>query len=1011
MASSGTLAGRQTELAALVAAVGGREPVPVVVITGEAGIGKSTLVGALSRSLPDPRTVVAVGRCLRLGRNLPYHPLVDVLRELHVVDGGTLVDGALARCPAYVRRELGRLRPELVPDGATAEVPSADPLAQLRLLDAVRQLVVQLVAIRPVVLVVEDAQWADRSTLELAEYLLSPGHHTGASLVLSWRSAEAGEEWWTGLGAPGPVRIELGPLSRDDTAELVAASLGRPADPALLDVICARTGGHPYFAEQLLALPPELVATAVPAGLRAVLLTRVADESADGREVLAALALAGRPLPEKLVGAVVDVPIQRLRGQLRRLIGAGLIRLDGTDVALHHALLGDAVVSQLLGSEQEELHRRLATGLADAGSDLFAAEIAQHWEAAGQPAAELGWRRRAAMSAEAVNAAVAASAQWERAIALLEADPGLLPADWTLTQLYLSSAWAYEHLGRTERAASRAEDALAALSPSDAAAGRAEVLRVAGHWRSLSRPVDGEPLLRESVRLYGDLAPTRDRARALHRLVQVLFSVEGRVDGEQAELIKEAIEVSRACGATGSLRMLTGARAFGMLMNGDTAGALAAAEDTVAIGHDPADPHATVASALYAVDTFRSCGDDDRAVAVGLAELRWIDDNGYPAAQISQALRARVVLLLYARGRVEEAGSLGAGRVGEPQIPGLMAAFLDGVAGVRDDTESVPEHDRDPSRTTHRPDPEPAELEIQLLLWAGSEERAVSRALATIDATAGTPRSAFCGGVLTLAMQASADLAEQARRRDDRAGLAAAVALGERVVESSQSCLLDPFAAGPFGAGPVGAGPVGAGPVGAGPFGADPFGSGPSGSANGERLSWTGERSRLAGTSDPALWSAAADAWAAVGRPIREAYARFRQAEALLSSPHGRGSAVRVLRRAAELSVNVVPLRRAVDELADRARIPLVGPLPNESSSSADETRAELPFGLTPRELAVLREIGAGRTNAQIAGSLFISRSTVGVHVSNLLRKLRVTSRVQAAAVASSLGLVDPVRH
>ena len=67
----------------------------------------------------------------------------------------------------------------------------------------------------------------------------------------------------------------------------------------------------------------------------------------------------------------------------------------------------------------------------------------------------------------------------------------------------------------------------------------------------------------------------------------------------------------------------------------------------------------------------------------------------------------------------------------------------------------------------------------------------------------------------------------------------------------------------------------------------------------------------------------------------------------------------------------------------------------------------ELPVALTERELEVLRHVAAGRSNAQIADDLFISPKTVSVHVSNLMRKIGVDNRVQAAAWADSVGVLD----
>jgi DNA-binding CsgD family transcriptional regulator len=179
-----------------------------------------------------------------------------------------------------------------------------------------------------------------------------------------------------------------------------------------------------------------------------------------------------------------------------------------------------------------------------------------------------------------------------------------------------------------------------------------------------------------------------------------------------------------------------------------------------------------------------------------------------------------------------------------------------------------------------------------------------------------------------------------------------------------------------------------------------------TGSAHG--LSWRAEWTRLRGEHDPQAWHAAAAAWEALSRPHRAAYARWRQAEALLARPYGRAPAAEILRAAARQAAQHLPLSAAISELARRARIDVAEP------DAAEPDAAERPedaapagaFGLTDREHAVLRLLGQGRTNAQIGKTLFISTKTASVHVSNILRKLGVATRVEAAAVAARAGLL-----
>jgi len=165
------------------------------------------------------------------------------------------------------------------------------------------------------------------------------------------------------------------------------------------------------------------------------------------------------------------------------------------------------------------------------------------------------------------------------------------------------------------------------------------------------------------------------------------------------------------------------------------------------------------------------------------------------------------------------------------------------------------------------------------------------------------------------------------------------------------------------------------------------------------------EATRATGSSDPDAWAVAAEAWEAMDRVFEPAYARYRRAEALLASSRRRAEAKSELERAKQAAVllGAVPLERSIDDLAHRARIEL---------GSADREAAEQasPLGsvLTRRELEVLGLLAEGRSNRQIAETLFISESTAGVHVSNILGKLGVTGRTEAAAVAFRIGLMTP---
>jgi DNA-binding CsgD family transcriptional regulator len=177
------------------------------------------------------------------------------------------------------------------------------------------------------------------------------------------------------------------------------------------------------------------------------------------------------------------------------------------------------------------------------------------------------------------------------------------------------------------------------------------------------------------------------------------------------------------------------------------------------------------------------------------------------------------------------------------------------------------------------------------------------------------------------------------------------------------------------------------------------------------------EATRLVDRPDPAAWELAADAFRSPRRPYELAWCRFRAAESMLALRQPRGDVTAVLAEAWRLAVEIgaVPATNAIERLARLARIALpapdaaagsnVEPIPSDVGVGRDHDPVSDPFGLTAREREVLTLLAAGQTNRAIADSLFISESTASVHVSNIIGKLGVSNRVEAAAAAVRAGL------
>jgi DNA-binding NarL/FixJ family response regulator len=167
------------------------------------------------------------------------------------------------------------------------------------------------------------------------------------------------------------------------------------------------------------------------------------------------------------------------------------------------------------------------------------------------------------------------------------------------------------------------------------------------------------------------------------------------------------------------------------------------------------------------------------------------------------------------------------------------------------------------------------------------------------------------------------------------------------------------------------------------------------------------EWSRVTGPSDPERWAKGAQAWEALGYAWKAGHARWRQAEALLAQGAPRQAAGEALTRAWKLArgLGARLLAAEIDALGRRARIELALPDVAPDGSAQAPTAPPDELGLTPREREVLALVADGRTNRQIAEALFISNKTASVHVSNILAKLGVANRGEAAAVAHRLGL------
>ena len=1002
------LIGRARELARLKAALDGLDATPpagkTIVIGGEAGIGKSSLVGAVMDVARDRDGAALIGACLPTGSGaVPYAPFVEVLRGL----SRSTEPGRLAALLGPARDEIGRLLPEVgrpVVTGGGAPSPRADAMesdraGQGRLFEAILTVIERLARERPIILAIEDIQWADVGTRSLITFLSRNLRQQPVMLLLTVRSddldpllptvrtlAELERQSWV-------ERIELEPLGRSDVATLLRDLGGdRMSSPRTTDDVLARSGGNPFFIEQLAAAGiSDKADYRLPPGLRDVLVERLAALPDRTREVLRGAAVAGRRIDEELLAEVLGLPVPVVADALRPAVAHGVL-VDaepmGGGYAFHHALLAEVAYGELLHGERDRLHT--AIGLEKerrgeiGGVPVTAAELAHHWDAARDRDRAIPALLRAGQAAESVYAFAESGAHYERALALLAT--GDDPSGTTIdrSEILQRAAECAVLTGSYDRAVDLGQQAIIAAELAEVADGRPDPLRLGlMHdrlrwflWEAGDR-VAADAAVGEALRLIPTEPPSAARARALGQAAGLrLFG--GDVVAART-LAGEAVEVARAARSISELAFGLGVLGWAEALTGEVdrgidtyRQGLAIAErlggaEGIALGH------ANLAALLDRVgrsEASLAAAREGFAIAQRLGVVRTYGGG----------LLGHVAKALFDLGRWDEAAAAADEGLELDPVGGAAVWLLVNRARV-DTNQGRLEQAGDLLRRaqtlmTDRTGPD----RYQAALWAATAELAASRGdldmvrAITAAAQGGLDRAApldpAVGWLGWHVLRAEADAATDAHARQDVVALREAEGRVAPIADLVRDAV--------------------------GRSGSDQRRTALAGMCR-------GELDRIHGTAQAATWDRAADAWVEAGRPAPAAYARFRSAEARLAARSERAVAVAALRDAFTVAdrLRAMPLRSEIERLARHARIELTRTEPMAGDAARD------PLGLTEREAEVIRHVAAGRSNQQIADALFITRKTASVHVSNILGKLGVANRVEAAAVAQRLGLRD----
>ncbi|MBT2231593.1 AAA family ATPase [Nonomuraea sp. NEAU-A123] len=916
-----------------------------VLVGGEAGVGKTRLVQRFAEQAARDGAHVLYGGCVELStEGLAYAPFTAALRQL-VREQGTSQIAALL--PGGAERDLARLLPEFGEPSGDGETDTG----RARLFEQFLTLLERLASNRPTILLIEDIHWADRSSRDLIAFLSRNLSAAQILIVMTYRSDDLHRQHplrpvLAELGrVSGVLRLDLPRLSRDEVALQMAGILGSAPEYPKVQKIYERSEGIPLFVEALLDCGEDCT---FPDSMQDLILGSVERLPEETQRVLRIAAAGGIRVGHALLAAASGLSDLELETALRPAIAGNVLQIaDNRAYVFRHALIREAVHEELLPGESQRLHARYAEEISRdrklVPPGRAAVELAHHWYGARNDLWALISAWEAAQKSFVAFAYTEAIPLLERVLMLWDRVPDAAERIGADHTAVLERASEAAHAGGELDRGIKFVKA--ALSELDETREPARVAALIVRWANL-KIYKGKLGVLEDFRHALRLVPEPNLARAevVMPLGQHLM-LRGDVE-EGTQLIEEGLRLVRELGDKCLEGDLLLNLALGHSIAGDTESTLATNLRALELGRAEGSGRLITRAIGNNIDALSDLGRSDEALA--------LSEEGWQLAKQYGRMRLNGLFILLNRAEALEA----IGRWDEAiETVGQALSF-------------------GPAMRTYqhllrvRADIALARGELAVVEGILSELGVLKeRPEVFLQDLTNNTRLRIGWHLFRGEPQAALAVTEQFLSRPSQSPKAMLgwrlLAQLSRVCDAMEAAEPARVRAVREQAAEVSAGLKVSGPV-----------------AEAYRLSYSRD------------FDAAATAWERLRRPHNQAKALVRAATAAARSGDREGAATR-LTVAAPLAaaLGARPLMDEIEALSRRVGVV--------------QQQAATPELLTPRETEVLRLVALGRTNRDIAAELFISAKTVSVHVSNILAKLGVTTRGEAAAAAHRLSLLS----